>query len=208
VFARGEEVSLDAHICGGSLLIASGDVRGPDLLMQSVVIAGGDVVLKGARNAIIICDGNVAARYASGCLIVARGKVPGPPTVRGCFVHSGNCYVDPDGKRTTLGEGTPDPFAIVKFFELSDVGLAVAERDRQGEAVRDGVFLKEVRKGTLFAPGLQAGDIVTAIDGTKATSQEVFRKLLRKQLAQGGPRITFTVRRAGQTTEVAVPVKD
>jgi S1-C subfamily serine protease len=84
----------------------------------------------------------------------------------------------------------------------------VAERDGQGGAVRDGICIKEVRKGTPFSSALQAEDVVTAIDGTKAASQEVFRRLLRKRLAQGGPRLTFTVRRGEKTAEVAVPVKD
>jgi S1-C subfamily serine protease len=116
--------------------------------------------------------------------------------------------VDPSGKRVALGEGPPDPFRFIKFFELSDVRLALAERDGQGEEVRDGVCIHDLLKGTMFSTALQAGDIVTAIDGIKATSREVFRKLLRKRLAQGGPRITFTVRRAGEIVEVAVPVKD
>jgi hypothetical protein len=213
VFARGDEVTLDAQVCDCSLILASGDVRSPAAFVHhSVIVAGGDVVLKkgGATQAVIICDGSVEVSGADNCLIVARGKVPGPPTVRLSLVRTGTgTYIaEPGRKNLVLLEDTPDPFAFVKFFELSDVGLTVAERDGQGEAVRDGVCIQEVRKGALFASTLQAGDVVTAIDGTKATAKEDFRRLLRKRLARGGPRLTFTVRRAGQTSEVAVPVKD
>jgi hypothetical protein len=234
IFARAEEISLDPDGFSTSLLAASGEVyaRGPvgpplrgGSLRYCVILAGGSVSVDSATSTIVVSDGDVEVRGgAGGCLIfargdvqvrggalgsllVARGKVTGK--CMSCTIRAEDYLQDPDdGKKVILKEGDPDRFAFIKFFELSEVGLKVTDRDGQGEAVRDGVWLKEVRKGTLFSSALQAGDIVTAIDGTKAASQEVFRRLLRKRLAQGGPRITFTVRRAGQTAEVAVPVKD
>jgi S1-C subfamily serine protease len=103
---------------------------------------------------------------------------------------------------------SPIPGSVAQADAAVDFRGMHAERDGKGEPVRDGVCIKEVRQGTMFSPALQAGDVVTAVDGTKAASQEVLRKLLRKQLARGGPRITFTVRRAGQTSTVSIPVKD
>jgi hypothetical protein len=208
VFARGDEVCLEAGPISFSLVAASGDVRAFVSPLLSVIFAGGNLTGDMAVGTFIVCDGDVEFRHVTQSLVLARGKVKSARPMYDCVIRSAGSILDPNGKKVALKEGATDPFAFVKFFELSDVGLAVAERDGQGEAVRDGVFLKEVRKGTLFALGLQAGDIVTAIDGTKAASQEVFRRLLRKQLAKGGPRITFTVRRAGLTAEVAVPVKD
>jgi hypothetical protein len=216
-FARGEEVSLDGGPIQLSLVAASGDVRSSAAPRASVVIAGGDLTIGAANTTLIVCDGDVEFRggdarfpnIATECLILARGKIRSPH-IYDCVIRSEGAIAifDPHGKKVALKEGTPDPFAFVKFFELSDVGLTVAERDGQGEAVRDGVCIQEVRKGTMFASTLQAGDILTAVEGTKATSKEDFRRLLRKRLARGGPRITFTVRRAGQTSDLAVPVKD
>ncbi len=160
-------------------------------------------------NVSIVCDGDVELTEGAWVsLIVARGKVTYPSPSRMVVVRSRDFVSNPFADREVGTKETPDPFAFVKFFELSDVGLTVAERDGKGEPVRDRVCIKEVRKGLIFSPALQAGDVVTAVDGIKASSPEVLRKLLRKQLARGGPRITFTVRRAGQTTEIAVPVKD
>ncbi|HEY7156128.1 MAG TPA: PDZ domain-containing protein, partial [Gemmataceae bacterium] len=102
----------------------------------------------------------------------------------------------------------PDPVGFVKFFELSDVGLTVSNRDQKDEPSRDGVRLKDVRKDSPFASGLRAGDVVTALEGTKATSPEIFRRLLRRKLGQGVPLLTFTVRRSGKTLDVPIPMKE
>jgi hypothetical protein len=210
VFARGEEISLDAQGMFGFCLVASsGDVRVRGNVVWSVIIAGGNVTLdRGAGSAIIVCDGDVEMRDGVGdnCLIVTRGKVTGK-TLK-CVIRAEDYFQDAEGKKVAMKEGTADPFGSVKFFEAADVGLAIADRDGKGEPLRDSICLKEVGKGSLFSSALQAGDVVTAIDGKKAPSQEAFRKLLRRQLARGGPRITFTVLRAGQTSTVSVPVKD
>jgi hypothetical protein len=210
VFARGEEVSFEHNPnCLWSLVATSGEFRCRPPVRESVIIAGGNVKIGDALGAIIVCDGDVeVTEGATGCLIVARGKVTSPSPLRTDVVRSRDFVSNPFAEKEVGTKVTPDPLAFVKFFELFDVGLTVAEPDGQGEAVQDGVCLKEVRKGTMFSPVLQAGDVVTAIDGTKTASQEVLRKLLRKQLARGGPRITLSVRRAGKTSDIAVPVKD
>jgi S1-C subfamily serine protease len=55
---------------------------------------------------------------------------------------------------------------------------------------------------------LRPGDVITAIDEKKTPTIEIFRRVLRRTLAEGGPLITFTVQRAGKTLEVTLPVKD
>jgi S1-C subfamily serine protease len=91
---------------------------------------------------------------------------------------------------------------------LSDVGFTVTDRDPKGEPIRDGVGLKEVCEGTPFAIGLRVGDVVMALNGTKTTSPEALRRLLRPKLAQGSSILTFTVRRSSKTLDVPIPIKD
>jgi hypothetical protein len=178
-------------------------------MTSSVIVAGGDVKVSFAISTVIVCDGDVEFDEGVGrSLIIARGKVTSPRLPLMCVVRSEDFLLRPDGKKVVLKDGVPDPFRFVKFFEPSDVGLTVAEQDAQGKAARDGVCVREVRKGTPFSPALQAGDVITALDGIKAGSKEVFRKLLRRQLARGGPRMTFTIVRSGQTVSVPVSVKD
>jgi hypothetical protein len=135
------------------------------------------------------------------------------------------------GKTSVLREGMPH--SPVKFFGPEVVGLTVwqayhnpkygklpaaepivAFPDNFIEDLRAhpdlgaGVQIKEMRKGTPFGASLREGDIITAIDGKKTTTKELFRKVLRRELAEGGPLMTLTVRRSDKTLEVRVPMKD
>lgn len=150
-------------------------------------------------------------------IIVARGKVTYNPdefTLTNCLIRSGNTLRFPDkivlNKLKTKGhlDGTPDPLGFVKFFELADVGLVAEDLPPREKLPTKGVRLKEVRKDSPFAAGLRVGDVITAIAGKKSPTTEVFRKALRRTLAEGGPFITFTVQRAGKPVDVPIPVKD
>jgi hypothetical protein len=57
------------------------------------------------------------------------------------------------------------------------------------------------RRETPFSGGLHYSEIITAIDKMKTPSKESFRKVLRRKLAEGGPTITFTVRRTDKILE-------
>ncbi len=214
ILARGEQVIIkrDRDRMGivYSILAASEDVR-IYCAAYSLIIAGGDIKMIGFRDSILVCDGDVELQDPpdNGGLIVARGKVIcRNRKLTGCVVRSENYFQFHDGKKIIIQDGTPDPLGFVKFFELSDVGLTVSDRDQKEELIPDGVRLKDVRKDSQFASGLRAGDVVTALDGTKATSPEVFRRLLRRKLGQGIPLLTFTVRRSGKTLDVPIPMKD
>ncbi len=214
--ARGEQVILK----GGrnensgisySIIAASEDVRTDICPDYSLIIAGGDIKVGTLHESILVCDGDVElGAPPHGGLIIARGKVTcRKRKLTGCIVRSENYYQFLDGKRIIIKDGTPDPLGgFVKFFELSDVGLTASDRDQKEEPIQGGVRLKDVRKDSQFASGLRAGDVVTALDGTKATSPEVFRRLLRRKLGQGIPLLTFTVRRSGKTLDVPIPMKD
>lgn len=105
-------------------------------------------------------------------------------------------------------DGTPDPLAFVKFFELADVGLTAEDLPRREKLNAKGTRLKAVRKESPFAHKLLPGDVVTGIDEKRVTTRETFRKLLRRKLAEGGPLLTFTVRRSGRKLQVPIAIKD
>jgi hypothetical protein len=216
ILARGEQVIIkwdkrgSQGIAADSIVVASEDIQ-IDHISHSLIVAGGDIKTNCLMKSILVCDGDVEMQVppeGSG-LIVARGKVTcRNRKLTGCVVRSENYFQFHDGKKIIIKDGTPDPVGLVKFFELSDVGLTVSDRDQKEEPLQNGVRLKDVRKDSPFASGLRAGDVVTALDGTKATSPEVFRRLLRRKLGQGDPILTFTVRRSGKTLDVPIPMKD
>jgi hypothetical protein len=216
LLVRGEEVAwrgmIDLRMHSG-IITASGDAQIVGAF-GSVLIIGGNLHATSVAGSIIVCDGDVELFNPpeweqEGDLIIARGKVTcrrGKLTK--CLVRSENFLLYPDGKKIIIKDGTPDPVGFVKFFEFTDVGLIVSDRDAKGEPVRDGIYLKDVLMASPFAPGLRAGDVVTALDGMKAASPEAFRRLLRRKLGPGGLPLTFTVRRAEKVQDVSILVKD
>src|SRR5262249_26098205 len=129
---RGEEVSLTGRRAslGIGMIAASGDVQLHEA-KYSFIVAGGDVKkIFNFSDSILICDGNVELSYmpSYGCLIVARGKVTCTHSpLRHGLIRSGHTLHLPDGKTVDLKDGTPDPFAFIKFFELADVGLTAED---------------------------------------------------------------------------------
>jgi hypothetical protein len=214
VLLRGEEVSLTGALVGlrNGMIAASGDVH-VSKAMDSVIVAGGDVKkVKRMTDCLLICDGDVELLYGwqvSGSIIVARGKVTCKNgEFKDCLVRTGHTLLLPTGVEIDLKAGKPDPLAFVKSFELTDVGLAAEDLPPHAKSDVEGVRLKKVRKESLFSAGLRADDVITAIEEKKTPTTEIFRRILRRKLAEGGPILTFTVRRAGKTLDVPLPVKD
>lgn len=211
---RAEEISITGRSplfglqCG--MIAASKDVH---LLggLSSVVVAGGDIKeLSCISHCIFICDGDIELLEIpqSNCLIVARGKVTCKrEKLHNCFARSGHTLYFPDGKKIDLKDGVPDPLSFVKFFELADVGLNGEDLPARGKSASEGTRLKEVRKDSPFASGLRSGDVITALEDQKTPTTEIFRRVLRRKLAEGEPLLTFTVRRDGKTLEVPIAMK-
>jgi hypothetical protein len=213
VLVRGDRVTWGKTIEDGpcvSILAASEEAQ-VACALGSLIFVGGNVKIMNweADRSIIICDGDVEISAATqSCLIIARGKITSRLNLDNSVVRNQDFLHLPIRRTINLKDGTPDPFAFVKFFEIADVGLFVADSSPQKEPAGEGVRLKEVRKDSPFASGLRGGDVVTALDGTKVASEEDFRRKLRRKLAQGGPFLTFTVRRAGGIRDVPLRVKD
>jgi type II secretory pathway component PulC len=123
-------------------------------------------------------------------------------------IRSESYYQLRDGRRITINEKTPDPVGLVRFFELSDVGLVICDQDEKGNLIRYGIRVRHVRKDSIFDNKLQVGDVVTCLEKAKITSAEMFRRLLRQRMGNVDPVLTYTVRRGGKTLVVPIAVKD
>lgn len=111
----------------------------------------------------------------------------------------------------------------MKFFDPAALDLTVWQVYQDGQHFPDGVqlideqgrprlgggvWIKEVGKESPFDARLRAGDVITATGEVKTSSKPIFRKVLRRKLAEGGPTLTFKVRRGKETLDVPIPVKD
>jgi hypothetical protein len=164
------------------------------------------------------------------CTILSNGPVVFSEGVKveNTAIVSGGPIVCPKGlalgKRVLITGSIPD--WPVKFFDPEFAGLSVWQVYRNNGTLPNeppllafhdglvfgggvdknpdlgaGVQIKKVRKGAPFADGLHESDIVIAVDKEKTPSKESFRKILRRKLAEGGPIITFTVRRTDKILE-------
>jgi hypothetical protein len=212
------------------LLAARGSVKSAGrvafVFANDAVILGGE--MGGTNGGIVVCDGDFEIRPEPDTvrsvrviysLIVANGNVlcPAAGVADSVILAGGDVHV-PEGalitnstiraggkihlpQRSTvrdskLEESVADPTAPFKFFELSRVGLEV-------RAAGDRVWVEKVEEKKQFAvAGIQKGDLLTAVDGKKVESYAGFRKQVRAAFVQGD--CTLTVRRDGQTREIAV----
>lgn len=225
VIIASEDVRVPGVYCG--VIVAEGNIRMQYGPRDSVIICDGDFEARGLAGCLVIAHGKVTCHgNVAGCTILSESTVEFSKSVTAqqTAIRSASTIEFSKGatiQNTTILNGeTPK---VVKFFDPATVGLTVwqlyqGDRPRpDGSQIVDdngrpllggGIWIKEVRKGTPFAAGLRAGDIVTAIDKAKTPSKEIFRKVLRRKLAEGGPTITFTVRRAKETLDVSIPIKD
>ena len=168
---------------------------------------------KCAIDGIIIADGDVDLDHLGQAsvdfsIIIARGDIKLPRTL---FV--GNSVLLAGGKISLHKEskGMPKPgvvmrendlsgLGIIKFFEPKSVGIEVG-------AGTDGVQVRHLRKETPFAKVLSVGDVVTVIDRARTPSPEVFRRVLRKALANVGSDMAVSIRRDGVTRDVKIPIE-
>lgn len=213
---------------GSLVALASGTVQTLGFRAGLVISCGSIHMQHGPINSIIISDEDLeVGNGLLGCLVIVRGKFTchKDSDLFGCTILSGGPVVCAKSVKINntamLRSRIPD--LPVKFFDVDAAGLSIWQLYRNGQAMPDGcqildkhgkpdygdgVWIQEVRKTSPFAAGLRTGDVITAIDGKKAPTKAAFRKLLRRKLAEGGPAITFTVKRGETMREVAVPVKD
>jgi hypothetical protein len=204
---RSEQVTVVDRLIihGTSLVFSTGSVQIPDGF-SGVVFAGGPVAVTRRLGAVVIvCDGDcrLGENYADHSLVIARGDIHCPAKTSHCTLIAGGKVRLPDDEKVVwniIRENEPNAFGFVRFFDPARIGLVT-------DPAATDVRLKEVRQGTPFAAaGLRAGDVVLAVGGKETAEREVFRRALRRALAEG--EVTFKVRRDGKTVELTAVPKD
>jgi hypothetical protein len=156
-----------------SFVVCRGNFRGGTGVSASVLLVDGDIELfRDSRNDLI----KDSVIRASGEIRIPKG------------VQVVNSTIEPHAKNAT---------APYKFFELSDVGLALADDE-------EGLVVAGVKADTPFgASGIARGDIVRAIDDAPAGGSEQFRRLIRRALVRQGDCLV-TVARGDKTLDLPV----
>lgn len=178
-----------------TLILSRGPVRPARGIAESVVLANGNVSASAVETSVVVCDGNVdVVGRAYRSVVAARGDITVDSATACTFVAAGRVTirdvkppVNPRVPPVVMTPGARNAFGFVTFFELSRVGVEVAEADKV-------VRVKAVAAGSAFAAGgAKVGDVVEGVNGAKPDSAESLRRLLRDALALGDA--TVTVRR-------------
>jgi hypothetical protein len=162
--------------------------EGQGRLDSVVVVSNGDIRHNNLDRTFIICDGTVESAPRHSLLIARKGIrwkqagtlreiAPGKPELTR---DESTVHVVPPGKRS---------FGLVRFFEVSDVGLTL-----------DACKVTKVI-GPLAKAGVKPGDIFTHVDGVAVKDAEALRKALRRRYAILGYG-AFTLTRDGRPLSV------
>lgn len=154
---------------GQAIIVCRGNFTGASWVRGSVLLVDGDVDLRGDT----IWDS----------LIRASGEIKLPKGVKPL-----NCDIKAHAKDAT---------APYKFFELSDVGLSLADDE-------EGLVVRGVKEGTPFGNcGIEKGDLIRVIDDVPAGTSEEFRRKVRRAMVRQGDCL-LTVRRGDKTLDLPV----
>jgi hypothetical protein len=152
---------------------------------------------------IVVCRGNfTGASLVGASVLLADGNIDLTRThfLTSCLIRaSGEVYLRRDTKpqNCTIEAHAKDAMAPYKFFELSDVGLLLADDE-------EGLVVTGVKAGAPFGDcGIRKGDLIRAIDDTPAGNSEEFRKKVRRAMVRQGDCL-ITVVRGEKTLDLPV----
>ena len=106
--------------------------------------------------------------------------------------------------RKPLGLGLGDAALPMRAFELQDLGLhLVFIRPEQADmfGLSPGAVVLRIEKGAAQAAGLQAGDVVAAINGRKISNENDLRNVVR---SIGPGKSRYVIRRDKETLSLDI----
>lgn len=175
------------------------------------------------RRAFVACDGEVGSTFSTAVSFVVcrgnfRGSGPGvassvllvdgdidltqAQTIRDSLIRASGEIRLPKAKdaqplNCTIEAGAKNATVPYQFFELTDVGLSVADDE-------EGLVVAVAKPDTPFGTcGLQKGDLIRALDDAPFGRSEPFRKAVRRALVRQGDCL-LTVVRGDKTLDLPV----
>jgi len=202
----------------GEWVLAVGSALGLDETFTAGIISGRPALNDpdgAASGAFLLTDAQVNPGDAGGPLVDLEGQVVGLTTLISAGPGGGYGYAVPINQvRRIAQEIVKDghaghPYIGVGLRELGDVGAA--KRDRAPRPVAplpiEGALVSRVGRGTPAArAGLQAGDVITAVDDREVPAPAELVTIIQRQPV--GARVALSFVRGGQSHKVVVSVED
>jgi hypothetical protein len=183
--SRGAVTGDDLRYC---VLVANGnvDVRGVE---QSVVVADGDLTLRGAvRQSVVIARGDIRVFGALRSSVVAGGRVI---SIHPWALGREAAGRAPDHNHTYRG-GVTNAFGLVRFTSAAELGVEVVSE--LGGSVR---VAASVPGGLFPQRAFRPGDELLRVGDAPLASAREFRRLVRDAAAVGRE-VVVSARRDGQ----------
>jgi hypothetical protein len=180
-----------------SIVLVLGDIQGGSRLENCFVICTGNIGrITRVENSIILSNGEVTPMTARNNLFQVKSIGNTNRAVGNTFVNlktvSGASADDNSFPETDQG-----PFSLVKFWDLSRLGVRLKQVDGQTR-------VETVESGSPLAQaGLRAGDEWLALGTQKWSSPDDLRDVLKKALVLE-KEVTLGIRRGGQFLELTL----
>ncbi|WHE06316.1 trypsin-like peptidase domain-containing protein [Thermoanaerobacterium thermosaccharolyticum] len=208
----------------GELAVAIGNPLGESFAgtVTSGIISGLNRNLQSDYGAVnlIQTDAAINPGNSGGPLVNSNGEVIGITSVKltstdssdtqdqfGMF-HSQGTLVEGMGFAIPINEAKPIIDELIKhgYVERPMMGVSVQEVTQQDAAqynIPVGLYIAQVQQGSgADEAGLQAGDVITAVDGTKVETFDSLQSIINKHKV--GDTITVTFWRNGKTLSTKV----
>ena len=206
VMAVGNPLGLSDTVTTGIVSAVNRPVTTSGAEEQSPFSGGGTAAETVVTNA-IQTDAAVNPGNSGGALVDATGALVGiPSSIAGTATGAGQSGSIGVGFAIPVNEATRIADELIANGEATHAWLGVSLQDGTGTAdgvTRQGAEIAEVTGGTPAADaGLQAGDVVTAIDGETVSGAESLTAQVRERAP--GDQATLDVVRGGATQQVPV----
>lgn len=199
----------------GELAVALGNPLGFENTVTAGIVSGLHRAIPSSGQTpalidLIQTDAPISPGNSGGALVNGRGEVIGINVA----------YIPPEARAVSIGFAIPAPTVTDVIRQLEETGrvrhsflgifpgpLTPQVADRFGIDVETGVLVLEVTEGTPAAEaGLEAGDVIVAVDGEETAIVEDLLSGLREH--EPGDRIGLALVRDGEERDVEVTLAD
>jgi hypothetical protein len=193
---------VNVPVAAEDSLLAGREIVRPDRISvrikRCVIISGGDFLYQDPmQESIAVADGIIRIEQnPHKCLLIARKGLDVPALgYRRCKIQPGEGLILDKQSLGIVASPTKRPLGLIRFFEVSDVGLTL-----------DALKVTKVA-GPLAKAGVKPGDVFTHVDGIAVKDAEALRKALRRRYAILGYG-AFTLTRDGKSLTVVAELGD
>jgi hypothetical protein len=184
---------------GGSMVFSLGPIH-CGTINASVVLCDNTIETGSFGGSVILARDVGKKASTGGCVLVSRGDMNLGSVSMDALLAHGELKLVQSMPETRFLKPHEDPFADIKFFSTSDIGLDVKQAKTE-------LQITGVKNQSPFGKaGLDPGDVIASANGNPMTDYHAFRRLIRRAYVEETA-VSLSVRRQGKPINVKVDFK-